>query len=159
MSREKKEIKRPNLRFNEAEIKLALSVLEQLEKPIDVMYYLMEYENENPFVLVLLSAKNVDLMNVLISEKRDTDLLYEVNKQKNLYAIICQETRVDGGYRFAERLLRTLILNDAESIYCTEVEVRSTRYDTKEVIFKCIESYIKAKIEKKEREIIFRSLY
>ena len=159
MSDEARKTRRPNLRFDESEIKLALTMMEKLKKPMEVMYYLMERENEKPFVLILLSAKDVELGSLLETEKRDTDLLFEIDKEKNLFALICQETRVDGGYRFAERLLRTLELNNAHAVYCTEIEVRSTLYDIKEIIFKSIESYINVKKEQREGEIVFRSLY
>ena len=158
MSEEVKKSRRPSLRFNETEIKLALSIMQKMEKPIELMYYLMEREHEKPFVIILISAKDIELASLLKTEKRDTDLLFEVEESKNLFALICQETRVDGGYRFAERLLRSVISNNGHSIYCTEMEIRSTKYAIKEVIFKSIESYITAKKEKKENEIIFRSL-
>jgi len=158
MSEEAKKARRPSLRFNESEIKLALSVMEKMEKPIELMYYLMEREHEKPFVIMLISAVDIDVESLLNEEKRDTDLLFKIDEERNIYALICQETKVDGGYRFAERLLRTLVLHNAHTIYCTEMEVRSTRYDIKEVIFKAIESYINAHKEQKESEIVFRSL-
>ncbi len=158
MGEKVEQTRRPSLRFNEDEIKLSLSVMEQMEKPLELMYYLMERENEKPFVIILISAEDVDLESLLKEAKRNTDLLFEIEKSENLFALICQETKVDGGYRFAERLLRTLVAKNAHTIYCTEMEIRSTRYAIKEVIFKSIESYITAKKENKESEIIFRSL-
>jgi len=159
MSEETKKSRRPSLRFNESDIKLALSVMKKMEKPLEIMYYLMETEREKPFVIILISAEDIKLKKLLKSEKRDTDLLFRVNKVQNLFALICQETKVDGGYRFAERLLRSLVLNNANTIYCSEMEVRSTKYDIKDVIFKSIEGYADAKKEEKENEIIFRSLH
>ncbi len=151
--------RRPNLRFNEDEIQLSLKVMQQLEKPLELMYYLMERDYENPFVMILISANDVDIENVIRSEKRNTDLLFKIDEERNLLALICQETNVDGGYRFTERLLGTLLLHHASKLYCSEIEIRSTKYDIKEVIFKAIESYITAIKEEKEGEIIFRSLY
>lgn len=158
MGEEVGKTRRPSLRFNESDIKLALAVTEKLEKPIELLYYLMQREQEKPFVLILISAEDIELDKMLQSQKRDTDLLFEVNKENNLFALLCQETRVDGGYRFAERILRTLLSNNAHSIYCTEIEVRSTRYDIKEVIFKAIESYIRINKDGKDGKISFRSL-
>ena len=159
MSEDVKTSRRPSLRFNEFEIELALSIMDKMEKPIELMYYLMEREHEKPFVIILISAEDIELASLIRTEKRDTDLLFKIDEGENLFALICQETKVDGGYRFAERLLRSLVLNNAHTIYCTEMEIRSTKYDIKEVIFKSIESYISAKKEKKEKEIIFRSLH
>ncbi len=158
---EKKEqlTRRPHLRFNEKEIQLALTMLEKLERTIDVLYYLMERENERPFVMVMVSAESFDMEALLKSQKRDTDLLYEIDKSDNIYVVICQETKVDGGYRFAQRLMKNMSLDDAEHMYCIELEVRSPKYEIKEVIFKLVETYVQAKQEQREAEIIFRSLY
>jgi len=158
MNQEVKKTRRPELRFNETEIMLALAIIEKMEKPIELMYYLMERERNRPFVMIFISANEVDIKSILKIEKRDTDLLFKIDKNQNLFALICQETKVDGGYRFAERIVRALVLNNGSEIYCSEMEIRTTRYEIKELIFKSIESYITAKKEKREKEIIFRSL-
>jgi len=150
--------RKKNLRFSESDIKLALTVLERLEKPLELLYYLMKREHERPFVIMLLSARKVELEKLIELEKRDTDLLFEIDKDHALYALICQETKIDGGYRFAERFHRTLESENAENIYSVEIEVGSTRYEIKEVVFKLIETYMKAISEEREGEIIFHSL-
>ncbi len=150
--------RKKNLRFSESDIKLALTVLERLEKPLELLYYLMKREHERPFVIMLLSARKVELEKLIELEKRDTDLLFEIDKDHALYALICQETKIDGGYRFAERFHRTLESENAENIYSVEIEVGSTRYEIKEVVFKLIETYMKAISEEQEGEIIFHSL-
>ena len=150
--------RKKNLRFSESDIKLALTVLERLEKPLELLYYLMKREHERPFVIMLLSARKVELERLIELEKRDTDLLFEIDKDHALYALICQETKIDGGYRFAERFHRTLESENAENIYSVEIEVGSTRYEIKEVVFKLIETYMKAISEEREGEIIFHSL-
>jgi len=79
MSEEVKKTRRPSLRFNESEIKLALSVMENMEKPIELMYYLMERENEKPFVIILISAKDIELARERVGwiVSRDTSELNE----------------------------------------------------------------------------------
>ena len=159
MAQPERRKRKKNLRFDEADIKLALSVLNKLEKPLELLYYLMKRENERPLVLMLLSADGVELEVLLETEKRDTDLLFEIDKENNLYALICQETKIDGGYRFAERFHRTLETQNATNVYSVEIEVCSTRYEIKEVVFKLIETYMKAINEEREGEIIFHSLH
>lgn len=155
---EKKYVSRPKIRFKESEIKLALSTMKELSKPIELMYYFMERENEKTFVIIFLSAQGVEIESIIKLEKRDTDLLYKLDKSCNLFALICQETKVDGAYRFAERLLQHLARNNASEIYCSELEIRSTKHTIEEVIFKSIENYNKVREDKKENEIIFHSL-
>ena len=118
----------------------------------------MEHENEQAFVLMLLTAEDVDLNTLLEKEKRDTDILYEIDKEESLYVMLCQDTKVDGGYRFAERVIRNIQLDNGKDIYCTELEVRATHYTPKQVVLKLLETFIKSKLVNKSNEIVFRSL-
>jgi len=147
-----------SLRFDGKEIQLAVKMLKKLETTIDIIYYLMENENQQAFVLMLLTAKDVDLSTLLDKEKRETDILLEIDKEESLYVMLCQDTKVDGGYRFAERLIRNIELDKGTDIYCTEVEVRATHYTPKQVILKLLETFVKSKASNKSDEIVFRSL-
>jgi recombinational DNA repair protein RecR len=157
-SKRENEVRKKSLRYDAKEIKLAVKLIKELQDTVDVIYYLMEHEDVESFVLMMISAKNVSLENILKSEKRDTDILFEIDKKKSIYVMLCQDTKVDGGYMFAERVIRTAAQEHGTDIYCTELEVRSTQHKIKNVIFKLLESFIKAKQEKKTNEIVYRSL-
>ena len=118
----------------------------------------MNKRDEESFVLILISAKNTDMGTLLENEKRDTDILFEIDKEEAVYLMLCQDTKVDGGYRFAERIIRNIVLDNGSDIYCSELEVRSTTHIIKDVVLKLVESYIKTKQENKSGEIAFRSL-
>ena len=105
----------------------------------------MEHENEQSFVLMLMTAKDIDLHALLNKEKRDTDILFEIDKEESLYVMLCQDTKVDGGYRFAERVIRNILLDNGTDIYCTELEIKATHYSPKQVILKLLETFIKSK--------------
>ena len=152
------EIRRDNIRFVGNDIVLAATMIDKMKTTIDILYYLMNRGEERSFVFMLVSAKNIDLEALLTKEKRDTDILFEINPEESMYAIICQDTKIDGGYRFAQRVVRNLTLERAEDIYCTELEVRTTSYEIKYIIFKLIETYIKSKQNKKVGEIIFSTI-
>jgi hypothetical protein len=158
MGKRENENRAANLRFNGKEIELAAKMLDKLQTTIDIIYYLMEHENEQAFVLMLLTAKDVDLNTLLDKEKRDTDILFEIDKEESLYVMLCQDTKVDGGYRFAERVIRNIQLDKGKDIYCTELEVRATHYSSKQVVLKLLETFVKSKLENKSNEIVFRSL-
>jgi hypothetical protein len=158
MGTRENEVRKHSLRFNADEIVLAVDMIAKMEKTIDVVYYLMEHEDVESFVLLLMTAKEIDLYTLLEYEKRDTDILFEVNKEKSTYVMLCQDTKVDGGYHFAERIIKNIISKDGIEIFCAEVEVRSTRYQVKNVIFKLIETFMKAKSENKSSEIVYKSL-
>ncbi len=158
MGKRENENRVANLRFNGNEIQLAVKMLDKLQTTIDIIYYLMEHENEQAFVLMLLTAKDVDLNTLLDKEKRDTDILFEIDKEESLYVMLCQDTKVDGGYRFAERVIHNIQLDNGKDIYCTELEVRATHYSPKQVVLKLLETFVKSKLENKSNEIVFRSL-
>ena len=152
------EMYRDIVRFNGNDISLATKMVDKLTTTIDILYYLMGRREEEAFVVMLVSAQNIDLETLLTKEKRDTDILFEIDKEASLYAIICQGTKIDGGYYFGERVLRTMITGKGEEIYCVELEIKTTTHNIKYVIFKLIEIYLKARQDKNEAELIFRAL-
>ena len=158
MGKRENEDRVANLRFNGKEIELAVKMLDKLQTTIDIVYYLMEHENEQAFVLMLLTAEDVDLNTLLDKEKRDTDILFEIDKEESLYVMLCQDTKVDGGYRFAERIIDNIKSENGNEIFCTEMEIKSTHYSPKQIILKLLETFIKSKQMNKSGEIVFRSL-
>lgn len=147
-----------NLRFTGKEIELAVKMLDSLETAIDIIYYLMDQERDQAVVLMLVTAKDIDLNALLEKEKRDTDILYEIDKEEAIYVMLCQDTKVDGGYRFAERVIRHIQMDKGTDIYCTELEVRVRHYTPKQVVLKLLETFVKSKLLNKSNEIVFRSL-
>jgi len=152
------ELKKENIRFSGDDISIAATMLDKISTTMDIIYYLMGRGEERAFVIMLLSAKNIDLDKLLRHEKRNTDILFEIDKEKSIYTIICQDTKVDGGYRFAKRIMKKVIEQEASEIYLTELEVRTTRYDVKYIIFKLLETFLKTKVDKKDKEIVYNSL-
>ncbi len=146
------------LKFSAEEVTLAVDMLEALEKTIDMVYYLMERENVGTFVLILLKAQNADLETILEKEKRDTDILFEINKEKSTYVMLCQDTKVDGGYRFSERIIESIEAGKGTDIYCSQVEVRTTHHKVETVLFTLLEIFLKAQRETKTSEIVYKSL-
>ena len=152
------EARKQGLKFNAKEIVLAVKMIEKLEKTIEFIYHLMEHEGVEAFVLILITAENIDMATFLDHEKRDTDILFEIDKEEQIYVMLCQDTKVDGGYHFAERIIRNILSQKGTNVYCSEVEVRSTRNQVKNVIFKLLEVFMKTKLEKKINEIVYKSL-
>ena len=153
------EMGRDHIRFDGNDISLAATMIDKLSTTMDIMYYLMERGEERAFVIMLVSAENIDVEALLSKEKRNTDILFEIDRESSLYAIICQDTKIDGGYHFAERVVRNMLLHKSEDIYCTELEVRTTAHNIQHVIFKLMETFIRSKQDKKQGEIVFKTLH
>jgi len=103
-----------SFKFKAEEIILAVDMIEKLEKTVDVVYYLMEHEGVESFVLMLMKADDIALYPLLEDEKRDTDILFEINKEKGTYVLLCQDTKIDGGYHFAERMIRNILAKEGK---------------------------------------------
>jgi hypothetical protein len=136
----------------------AVSLLDALQRGIEILYYLMENGKESSFVVALISANNIDLKSHIIEQKRQTDILFEIDKEDNQYALLCQGTEVDGGYYFIKRLLETIKEKGGTDIYCSEIDVPNTHHPIQEIIFRLLNMYSRAKAEKADGKISFHSL-
>jgi len=152
------EARRSHIRFNGNDITLAAKMLDTLSNTIDIIYYLMDRGDERSFVIMLVSAENIDVKELMTQQKRETDILFEIDEASSLYAVVCQDTKIDGGYHFAERVFQHMKTGDAAEVYCTELEVRTTTHDIKYVIFKVLETFIQSKVDGRCGEVVFKSL-
>lgn len=158
MAERENQIKNHSLRFTGDDIVLTITLMEKLKNAIDIVYYLIDHHDEDEFVLLLMSAQNIELGVLLEEAKRDSDILFEIDKEKSIYAMLCQDTKVDGGYRFAERIISDISSKDGTDIYCAELEVRTTSYKLRDVMLKLVETFIKTQKEGKSGEIVYKSL-
>ena len=158
MAERENQTKKHSLRFTGDDIVLTITLMEKLKNAIDIVYYLIDHHDEDEFVLLLMNAQNIELGILLEEAKRDSDILFEIDKEKSIYAMLCQDTKVDGGYRFAERVINDIVSKDGTDIYCAELEVRSTNYKLRDVMLKLVETFIKTQKEGKSGEIVYKSL-
>jgi recombinational DNA repair protein RecR len=118
----------------------------------------MENGKEKSFVVALISAENIQLKEHIIQQKRETDILFEVDKRQNQYAILCQYTEVDGGYYFIKRLVETIQNQGGREVYCSELYVQNTRHPVEEIVFRLLNMYSRVKTDKADGKISFHSL-
>ncbi len=141
------------LTFHEDEIKLAKMIMDEGRTTLEFLYYLMNHKGELSFTLILLSADNMKNMQSLVKQwKRETDILLEIDKESNIYMIICQSTDIVGGKKFGEILMSNIYMYNSLS-YCVETEVKTTFYSVQEVIFKMVEQYIEIKHYKESNKV------
>jgi len=157
MSTQEHARRQQKLRFNEEAITLALRIIEKLERPLDLLYYLMDHDDQN-VVLILISSDYANMKDILVTQKRDTDLLFEIDSMKGLYAILCQGTKVDGGYMFGQRLKESIMKEDGKKLFSAELELRTTKYKIKDVLMRLTEMYLSALENNKDGEIVFKTL-
>ena len=152
-------MKKHYLVYTPDEMIIAAKVYERFLPTLEVAYYLMNRDMEQEFLLFLISAENVDMKNLLAEERRSTDLIVPIDESKNFYGLICQETKVKGGYALGERLIRNIVMDKGSETYCTQLDVRKLDHQVKDVLFELIDIFTKSKRDKKVGEMVFGSLH
>jgi hypothetical protein len=144
-----------DLSFHEDEIKLAKKMMDQLRTTLEFLYYLMDHRGKLSFTMILFSADDLKLENLLEKWKRQTDILIEIDKINNVYGLLCQSTDEEGGQEFGEILLSNMRIHGGTSGYCVETEHQTTSYTIQEVIFTMVEKYIHIKQKKEFNKVFF----
>jgi hypothetical protein len=144
--------------YNADELMLGINLYEKTESIIEVLYHLMKYGRLKSFSVILTHSPMDNFGDFLEKEKRDTDILIEVDAGKNVYALLCQETQVDGGYYFVRRLTQASQKFEKNKIIATVTALESIRYDIKDVIFIILDSYLKLLEGDGKHDIVYRTL-
>ena len=144
-----------DLTFPEDEVKLAKAMMDELKTTMEFFHYLMNHRGESSLAMILLSSDDVKLDHLLPKWKRQSDVLFELDKANNVYVIICQSTDSHGGKQFAEILMANIRLHGESDTYCVVSEPKTMRSSIQEVIFEMVEKYIVVKEDKKANKVFF----
>lgn len=144
--------------FDESEVKLAKTMMDKLRTTVEFLYYLIDSREKMSFAMILISADDLKLELLLPKWKRQTDVLIEIDKVNNVYAIICQATDKEGAQVFAEILMSNIHMYGGKTTYCVETELKHTQHSIQEVIFNMVEKYIYIKQENKSNRVYFATL-
>ncbi len=147
-----------DLSFPEDEIKLAQKLMDKLRSTMEFLYYLMDRKEELSFTMILFSSDDLRLENLIEKWKRQTDILYEIDKENNIYVLLCQSTDSEGAEEFAEILMSNVRMHGGITSYCVETEIKTTVYTIQEVIFTMVEKYIDIRQEKAFNKVFFTRL-
>jgi len=141
--------------FWESEIMLAKTMLDTLRTTVEFLYYLMDHRSKAPFSMILITSEKLQSLQELQKMKRGSDLLFELDKNRGTYVIICQATDRIGAEQYADILMSGIRANrDIGDIYCVLSTFNSTKYSIQDVIFKMVETYIHARKIKRVGEVI-----
>ena len=142
--------KRGHIAYAEDELLLGMKMMEKLEKITDIMLYFLDRESLK-FTYIFIQVNDEKFEEFLHNTKRNTDVLIPVSKEDMIYAIVCQETDIEGGYRFAERIIRLVEVEEGkEVLLCNGMTVSATHFSTQQIILRLLEKYLKHKNEYSE---------
>jgi hypothetical protein len=134
--------KRGHIAYTEDELMLGIEMMEKLSKITDMLLYFLDRRNIK-FTYMLMQVDDEKFEPFLGEQKRATDILVPINKERGIYAIVCQETDVEGGYHFAQRIIRLLEVDrEKKCLSCNVLTVSTTHYDTQRIILRLLERYL-----------------
>jgi len=143
--------------YDEVIFKLGMKIFEQLNLPLEMIIHLLKIGKIHSFSAIVISADIGKLGDFLKKKKRKTDLLFPIDEEKEIYAMLCQETRVDGGFYFVERLKQLLDKEDGEKMIAGILGVESVHYVTRDLVFIMLDIYLQV-LGDRENNIAFRTV-
>ncbi|MBN2824548.1 MAG: hypothetical protein JXQ76_04430 [Campylobacterales bacterium] len=144
--------------FNEREIDIAVRMQKELAPTVDVLSYMLD-KTQTKFTIIIIKADYEELYQYIVNTKRESDILKIIDQKYNIFGIVCQDTAVDGGYMFANRMLTALIKEKKiKDVSCIALEVRTNRYDVRDIIYKAFQLYITSRRHSSLGEIKYHSL-
>ena len=146
------------LEYDDKAMELGVRFYKESEIPLDLLYHLMKSHRLRSFSAIMLHSDMENFGEFLKKEKRKTDLLYEINAEKNIYALFCQETQVDGGFYFIKRLANLMGERGVNDIRAAIIGIESTKYPVKDLMFIILDTFIRASAPEAEEKIIFRTV-
>ncbi len=126
--------------YDEQELLLGMDMMDKLERITEMMLYFLD-KQKLKFTYMLMRSDYENFDTFLKKQKRNTDVLIPL-LEKGLFVIVCQETDIEGGYKFSDRLIRLLDTEEgAECLSCNVMTVSTTHYNAQHIIFKLLDSY------------------
>ena len=127
---------------------------ESTKSVLDVLFCNYCAEKIAPFSVVFLEAESENIEELLKEEKRFSDILIRIDACYNRYVLVCLDTKVQGGFFFAQRLMRRLKTVFAKSIYMVVTDIRSCEFKPAQIACALTDAMAKAKTEKREGEVV-----
>jgi len=138
----KKSKQRGHIAYNEEELLLGITMMDKLEKITRMMLYFLDHKNIK-FTYILMQVDDDEFESFIRKQKRSTDILVPIDTKEKLYAIVCQETNIEGGYHFAERIIRFLEVEEGKRcLSCNVLTVSTSHLSTEQIILYLLERYV-----------------
>ena len=144
--------------YDEEVFKMAIKLYESCEIPLEILYHLMKSKKLQSFSAIIVQSKYPDFGSFLERNKRKTDFLFRIDERQNAFAMLCQETRVDGGFYFIKRLNEVLESETGKGdIVAAIVAMESTNYTIHDLMFFMLDTYLKV-LDDEEKNVIYRTI-
>ncbi len=138
--------------YKENSLKFALKFYKKSKLPLELLCHLVSTRRISSFSVITIQASDDEIHSFLKKNKRQTDLLLKIDSKRGVYILLCQETKVDGGYYFIKRLLDK---NRKIDMRVSITGVESAKYEIKNMIFIVLDSFLKVKNATTQKDKIY----
>ena len=143
-------VERKKVDFTEDNVLLAMDILASVEDITDFFMFLKRERGIN-FTYILMNSGIADFKDFLIREKRDTDVVIELQNNSDVNLVICQETDGDGANIFAKRIIEKLMEEkDSVGSFASILTVDTAHAENRTIIFSLVEDYLTVLKQPKE---------
>jgi len=135
-------VERKKVDFTEDDVVLAMDILNSVEDITDFFMFLKRERGVN-FTYILMNSGIDNFKGFLHREKRDTDVIIELEKNRDVNLVICQETDSEGANIFAKRIIEKLMEeNGSIGSFASILTINSTDVENRSIIFALVEDYL-----------------
>ena len=129
--------------FNEEEVLTASKILREIKQVSGFVDVLME-RDANTFSCILIKNDAVGFKELLIEQKRDSDILKVISEERGLYYIIAQETNEVGATKFLKRIYKAgkEKISHSSDPYAAVISVKSKTNNKDYIVFRIIQEFI-----------------
>ena len=137
MGRERKRIY-----FNAEEVLTASKILKEIKQVSGFLNVLMDRE-ANTFSCIIICNPNKGFKEVLLEQKRDSDIVKVISEELGLFYIIAQETDEMGATKFLKRVYKAgkEQLNNTSDPYSAILSIKN-KDDKDYIVFRLIQEFI-----------------
>jgi len=128
--------------YDERVLKIGIAIHDKIEDPLQILVRLLRKRRLHSFSAILIKSDSGSFGEFMNRHKRRSDLLYTINSKAGLYVLLCQETQVDGGYYFVDRLTKAWKEEQTEhGVIASIVAVESTKYEVWDIVFALLDPF------------------
>lgn len=139
---------------DEVSMNLAIKLYRSSGDFLKLFDNMLKREVIESYSLILAHSKYDDLGEFIRKRKRRSDLLLEIDRDRNIYALVCSETEAGGGFYFCKRLSDALYREYEYEILASVLSIEKSILDIWDLIYDVSEPFVELLFNNKPVDII-----
>lgn len=134
--------KRVRLYNNENAMNIAVKLYDKSDKFLSLFNKILQKGDIKSYSIILTVSKYEEFKDFLANNKRRSDLLLEIDKEQNIYALICPDTELEGSFYFYKRISEKLYKISEYNMFASVLSLDCIVSDKWELIYNVTKPFI-----------------